>query len=155
MAIDLIVNGKPERAEAQADTPLLYILRNDLGVLGPKFGCGLGQCGACTVHLNGTAVRSCAIPVSSAQGAAITTIEATPAAGSALAALRQAFVEEQAAQCGYCLSGWIMTAAALLRDNPRATDEDIRRGLSGLKCRCGAHMSILRAVKRAQEKLRA
>jgi nicotinate dehydrogenase subunit A len=155
MAIDLIVNGKPERAEAQADTPLLYILRNDLGVLGPKFGCGLGQCGACTVHLNGTAVRSCAIPVSSAQGAAITTIEATPAAGSALAALRQAFVEEQAAQCGFCLSGWIMTAAALLRDNPRATDEDIRRGLSGLKCRCGAHMSILRAVKRAQEKLRA
>ena len=153
--MDLIVNGKPERVEAEAHTPLLYVLRNDLGVLGPKFGCGLAQCGACTVHLDGTAVRSCAIPVSSANGSTITTIEASAPRGSALAALREAFVEEQAAQCGYCLSGWIMTAAALLRDNPRAADEDIRRGLSGLKCRCGAHMSILRAVKRAQEKLRA
>jgi aerobic-type carbon monoxide dehydrogenase small subunit (CoxS/CutS family) len=99
--IDLIVNGKRERVEAEAHTPLLYVLRNDLGVLGPKFGCGLAQCGACTVHLDGTAVRSCAIPVSSANGSTITTIEASAPRGSALAALREAFVEEQAAQCGY------------------------------------------------------
>src|SRR6185436_16354998 len=133
----------------------LYVLRNDLGVLGPKFGCGLGQCGACTVQMDGTAIRSCATPVSSARGTTITTIEAPVVPGDALHTLRRGFVEEQAAQCGYCLSGWILTAAALLRDNPGASDEDLRRGLSGLKCRCGAHMAILRAVKRAREDLAA
>ena len=152
--IELTVNGKRRRVRAEPQTPLLYVLRNDLGVLGPKFGCGLGQCGACTVHLDGTAVRSCAMPVANARGAAITTLEGL-GDGERLHAVQQAFIEEQAAQCGFCLSGWVMTAVALLRDNPNASDEDIRRGLSGLKCRCGTHMSILRAVKRAQEKLRA
>ena len=151
--IELTVNGRSKPVVSEPDTPLLYVLRNDLGVLGPKFGCGLAQCGACTVHLDGTAVRSCAMPVSSAQGAKVTTIEGLAPAGS-LHPLQQAFIDEQAAQCGYCISGWIMTAAALLRDNPNASDEDIRRGLSGLKCRCGAHMSILRAVKRAAEMMR-
>src|SRR5207237_3605410 len=127
-------------------------LRNDLGLTGPRFGCGLGQCGACTVHLDGNAVRSCAMPVSSAKGAAITTIEGL-AAGKTLHAVQQAFIDEQAAQCGYCVNGWIMTAAALLEANPNASDAEIRKGLSGLKCRCGTHMSILRAVKLAARRM--
>ncbi len=150
--IEMTVNGRHERVAVDADTPLLYVLRNDLGVQGPRFGCGLGQCGACTVHLNGTAIRSCATPVETARGASITTLEGL-AKGGALHAVQQAFIDEQAAQCGYCINGWIMTAAALLATNPRATDDEIRRGLSGLKCRCGTHMSILRAVKRAQAQL--
>src|SRR6266702_3338516 len=144
--IELKVNGKRERVTAEPDTPLLYVLRNDLGLTGPKFGCGLAQCGACTVHLDGTAIRSCATPISSAAGSSVTTLEGLAKDGT-LHIVQQAFVDEQAAQCGYCLSGWIMTASALLADNPRATDDEIRRGLSGLKCRCGTHMSILRAVK--------
>jgi nicotinate dehydrogenase subunit A len=150
--IEMTVNGRRERVTAEPDTPLLYVLRNDLGVQGPRFGCGLGQCGACTVHLDGTAIRSCATPVATARGASVTTIEGL-AKGNALHAVQQAFVDEQAAQCGYCINGWIMTAAALLEKNPRATEDDIRRGLSGLKCRCGTHMSILRAVKRAAAQL--
>ena len=151
--IELKVNGRREEVRVEPETPLLYVLRNDLGILGPRFGCGLAQCGACTVHMDGTAVRSCAMPVASARGTSITTLEGLAARDGTLHAVQQAFIDEQAAQCGYCLNGWIMTAAALLRDNPNATDEDIRRGLAGLKCRCGAHMSILRAVKRAAERL--
>jgi nicotinate dehydrogenase subunit A len=152
-AIEMVVNGRRERVEVEPDTPLLYVLRNDLGLSGTRFGCGLAQCGACTVHMDGTAVRSCAMPVSSAKAASITTIEGVASAGK-LHPVQQAFIDEQAAQCGYCLDGWIMTAVALLRDNPNATEEDIRRGLAGLKCRCGSHMSILRAVKRAAEQMR-
>jgi nicotinate dehydrogenase subunit A len=152
--IDMTVNGRRERVEAEAQTPLLTVLRNDLGLRGPKFGCGLGQCGACTVHMDGVAIRSCATPVASAQGTAITTLEGL-ARGGTLHAVQQAFVDEQAAQCGYCINGWIMTAAALLATNPRASEQEIRQGLSGLKCRCGTHMSILRAVRLAQSRLAA
>jgi aerobic-type carbon monoxide dehydrogenase small subunit (CoxS/CutS family) len=151
--IELMVNGRREKVDVDPQTPLLYVLRNDLGVLGPKFGCGLAQCGACTVHLDGTAIRSCRTPVASAKGAQITTIEGLAPRDAALTAVQQAFVDEQAAQCGYCLSGWVMTAAQLLRDNPKPTDEEIRHALAGLKCRCGTHMSILRAVKLAASRM--
>jgi nicotinate dehydrogenase subunit A len=150
--IQLTVNGRRESVTVEADTPLLYVLRNDLGVTGPKFGCGLAQCGACTVHLDGTAIRSCVMPATSAKGALVTTLEGL-ARNGALHAVQQAFIDEQAAQCGYCINGWVMTAAALLADNPNATEDEIRRGLSGLKCRCGTHMSILRAVKLAASRM--
>jgi len=153
--IEMVVDGKRARVEAEPDTPLLYVLRNDVGVLAPRFGCGLGQCGACTVHLDGVAIRSCATPVSSAANAKVTTLAGLAPAPGTLHAVQQAFIDEQAAQCGYCINGWIMTAAALLEANPRATDEEIRRGLSGLKCRCGTHMSILRAVKLAAKRMAA
>ena len=152
--IEMVVNGQRERVEADPQTPLLTVLRNDLGKHGPKFGCGLGQCGACTVHMDGVAIRSCATPVSSAQGTHITTLEGL-ASGGTLHAVQQAFIDEQAAQCGYCINGWIMTAAALLASNPHASEQEIRQGLSGLKCRCGTHMSILRAVRLAQARLGA
>jgi len=152
--IPMTVNGRAEAVRAEPDTPLLYVLRNDLGLAGPKFGCGLGQCGACTVHLDGTAIRSCATPVSSARGKKVTTLEGLPKNG-ALHAVQQAFIDEQAAQCGYCINGWMMTAAALLEANPGASEDEIRRGLSGLKCRCGTHMAILRAVKLAATRMAA
>jgi nicotinate dehydrogenase subunit A len=151
--IEFVVNGRRERVEVEPDTPLLYVLRNDVGSLAPKFGCGLGQCGACTVNLGGTPIRSCRTPVSSAAGAKITTLEGLAPKPGTLHAVQQAFIEEQAAQCGYCINGWILTAASILEMNPRATDDEIRRGLSGLKCRCGTHMSILRAVKLAQSRM--
>src|SRR5258705_10283655 len=149
------VNGRRQGVQVEPAAPLLYVLRNDLGLTGPKFGCGLAQCGACTVHVDGTAVRSCVMPVKSAQGAAITTLEGLAKRSGALHFVQQAFIDEQAAQCGYCINGWIMTAAALLDANPNATEEEIRRGLSGLKCRCGSHISILRAVKLAASRMAA
>ncbi len=152
--ISMTVNGREETVRAEPQTPLLYVLRNDLGLAGPKFGCGLGQCGACTVHLDGTAIRSCATPVASARGARVTTLEGLPQ-GGALHAVQQAFIDEQAAQCGYCINGWIMTAAAFLEANPDATEAEIRTGLSGLKCRCGTHLAILRAVKLAASRMAA
>jgi nicotinate dehydrogenase subunit A len=152
--ISLDVNGRTATVRAEPGTPLLYVLRNDLGLAGPKFGCGLGQCGACTVHLDGRAIRSCATPVASAQGAKVTTLEGL-ARGGTLSVVQQAFIDEQAAQCGYCINGWIMTAAALLASNPGLADDEIRRGLAGLKCRCGTHMAILRAVKLARSRLSA
>ncbi len=150
--LTLEVNGRERRVSAEPGTPLLYVLRNDLGLSGPKFGCGLGQCGACTVHLDGQAIRSCATPVASARGSKVTTLEGL-AHGGTLSIVQQAFIDEQAAQCGYCINGWIMTAAALLESNPAAGDEEIRRGLAGLKCRCGTHMAILRAVKLAASRM--
>jgi aerobic-type carbon monoxide dehydrogenase small subunit (CoxS/CutS family) len=151
--IEMTVNGRRERVTVEPDTPLLNVLRNDLNLHGPKFGCGLGQCGACTVHLDGAAIRSCATPVSAAKGARVTTLEGLAPRAVTLHVVQQAFIEEQAAQCGYCINGWIMTAVELLERNPRATDEEIRHGLSGLKCRCGTHMSILRAVKLAASRM--
>jgi len=152
--LQLEVNGRRREVEADPGVPLLTVLRNDLGLKAPKFGCGLGQCGACTVHRDGVAIRSCATPVSSAVGSRITTLEGL-ASGPTLHAVQQAFIDEQAAQCGYCINGWIMSAAALLHANPAATEAEIRQGLGGLKCRCGTHMSILRAVRLAQSRLAA
>jgi aerobic-type carbon monoxide dehydrogenase small subunit (CoxS/CutS family) len=128
--------------------PLLYALRDDLKLNNPKFGCGRAQCGACTVHVNGVATRSCVTPVGSAADKNVTTLNGLGTAEKPHP-LQTAYIAEQVPQCGYCLSGWMMTAAALLRDNPKPSDAQIRTALAGLKCRCGTHMAILRAVKRA------
>jgi len=147
--IHLVVDGKSHTLSVDdPNMPLLYALRDELGMSNPHFGCGLAQCGACTVHLNGKPTRSCVTPIASVKDAKITTLAGlgTPEHPHPLQA---AYVEEQVPQCGYCINGWIMTAAALLKDNPHPTDAQIREGLSGLKCRCGTHMAIIRAVKRA------
>ncbi|WP_306395690.1 (2Fe-2S)-binding protein [Telluria beijingensis] len=146
------VDGKRVAIDASPDMPLLYALRDDLKLDNPKFGCGLGQCGACTVQLDGVPVRSCLLPVSAVAGKQVKTIRGlgTPEKPHPIQA---AFVEEQVPQCGYCLSGWMMTGAALLESNPKASDTQIREACAGLKCRCGTHVSILRAIKRAQTKM--
>jgi len=148
----LEVDGERRDIDADADMPLLYALRNDLGLKGPKFGCGLAQCGACTVIVDGNATRSCVIPISALEGASIRTLDglATPEGPHPVQA---AFIEEEAAQCGYCTNGWIMTAVAGLERDPNRTDQEIRELLAGLKCRCGTHMAILRAVRRAADEL--
>jgi len=156
--ITLTVNGERRRISAAPDTPLLYVLRNDLKLQGPRFGCGLAQCGSCTVHVGGQAVRSCTARVADVGTKPVTTLEGLAKrtnAGTQLHPVQQAFIDEQATQCGYCINGWIMTAAALLANNPHPTDSEIRQGLSGLKCRCGAHMRMLRAVKRAAKPVSA
>lgn len=144
----LKVNGKPQAVNVDADTPLLYVLRDDLALNGPKFGCGLGQCGACTVHVDGVATRSCLLPVSTLAGKAITTLEGLGSTGKP-AKLQQAFIDEQAVQCGYCVNGMIMTSAALLATNPKPSDAEIKGALAGNLCRCGTHQRICAAVKRA------
>ena len=146
--IPLKVNGKSSVVEADPQTPLLYILRNDLQLNGPKFGCGLAQCGSCTVIMDGNAIRSCATPVFAAQGRTVTTLEGLGSTKK-LHPVQKAFVDEQAAQCGYCINGMIMTAKALLDKNPRPTESQIKEALAGNLCRCGTHIRILRAVKRA------
>jgi nicotinate dehydrogenase subunit A len=146
--IPLKVNGKTSVVEADPQTPLLYVLRNDLQLNGPKFGCGLAQCGSCTVIMDGNAIRSCATPVSAAQGRAVTTLEGLGSTKK-LHPVQKAFIDEQAAQCGYCINGMIMTAKVLLDKNPRPTDSQIREALAGNLCRCGTHIRILRAVRRA------
>ena len=146
--ITLDVNGKIHVIDVDPEMPLLYALRNDIGLNNPHFGCGLAQCGACTVHLDGQPVRSCITPVSMAAGAKVVTLAGigTPEKPHPL---QTAYVEEEVPQCGYCINGWIMTAAAFLRDNKKPSEAQIKEALSGLKCRCGTHISILRAVKRA------
>lgn len=146
--ISLRINGQPVDVSADADTPLLLILRNDLCLNGPKYGCGLGECGACTVIIDGVAARSCVIPLAGAEGREVTTLEGL-GNKAALHPVQQAFIDEQAAQCGYCMNGMIMTAKALLDRIPNPTDEQIRNELSGNLCRCGTHVEILRAVRRA------
>jgi aerobic-type carbon monoxide dehydrogenase small subunit (CoxS/CutS family) len=150
--IKFTVDGKQVSVDADPEMPLLYALRDDLKMKNPKFGCGLAQCGACTVHLDGEPMRSCVLPVAAAQDKKVTTIAGlgTPERPHPLQA---AFVEEQVPQCGYCISGWMMTAAAFLDKNPKANDAQIRDALTGLKCRCGTHVSILRAIKRAQAQM--
>ena len=146
--IRLTVNGAVRTVRSSPDTPLLYVLRDELLLQGPRFGCGLGQCGACTVHLEGDAVRSCTIPVSAVAGRSITTLEGLGSPDHPHP-VQQAFIEEQAMQCGYCINGWMMTAAAFLAKTPNPRDAEVRAALSGLICRCGAHMRIFRAVQRA------
>ena len=130
------------------DTPLLYVLRDNIGLRGPRFGCGLGQCGACTVHVDGTAVRSCVTPLSSVGAGHVVTLEGlSPRDG--LHPLQQAFIDEQAVQCGYCINGMIMQAASLLKQTPHPSEHDVRQALANNLCRCGTHLRILRAVMRA------
>ncbi len=146
----LNVNGKARTLDADADMPLLYALRNDFGLNNPHFGCGLAQCGACTVHIDGQAIRSCVTAVSDVGKGKVVTLAGlgTPQKPHPV---QKAYVEEQVPQCGYCINGWIMTAAAFLNENKKPNEAQIKDALSGLKCRCGTHMSILRAVKRAAE----
>jgi nicotinate dehydrogenase subunit A len=148
------VNGKPEEIDADPATPLLYVLRDHLALNGAKFGCGLGQCGACTVMVDGEAVFSCITPISVLEGRNIKTVEGLGTAQNP-GPMQRAFLEEQAAQCGYCIPGMMMRAQALLERNPQASDADIRRYLSTNLCRCGTHMRILRAVRRAADGMKS
>jgi nicotinate dehydrogenase subunit A len=150
MAINLKVNGVSRSVDAEPDTPLLYVLRNDLALNGAKFGCGLSQCGACTVLVDGVATRSCVTPIARAAQAEITTIEGLGTLDKPHP-LQKAFMEEQAAQCGYCSNGMIMSAAELLRRNPHPSEDDVRTALDGNLCRCGTHNRIIRAVMRAAD----
>ncbi len=150
MATNLKVNGASRSVQAEPDTPLLYVLRNDLELNGAKFGCGLAQCGACTVLIDGKAMPSCVTPISAVTTSEITTIEGLGSLDKPHA-LQRAFIEEQAAQCGYCISGMIMSAKALLDRNPRPSEADVRAALAGNLCRCGTHARIIRAVLRAAQ----
>ncbi len=152
MAISLKVNGATRSVPAEPDTPLLYVLRNDLELNGAKFGCGLAQCGACTVLIDGKAVRSCVTDIGSLANAEITTLEGLGSIEKPHA-LQRAFIEEQAAQCGYCINGMIMSAKALLDRNPKPTENDVRQALAANLCRCGTHNRIVRAVLRAASEM--
>lgn len=143
--VTLTVNGKRHTVQSAPDTPLLYVLRNELELHGPRFGCGLSQCGACTVHVDGESVRSCVVPAADVAGKKITTLEGLGEKHPVV----EAFVEESAAQCGYCINGMVMQSVSFLRRNPRPTEAQIRRALNANLCRCGTHMRILKAVKRA------
>jgi len=145
--LTLKVNGRSHQVDVDPATPLLYVLSDDLELRGPKFGCGLGQCGACTVVINGQATRSCVTPVSTVGQNEITTLEGLGTADSPHP-LQQAFIDEQAAQCGFCLRGGVLTAETFLDRNPRATDEQIRQALSGVLCRCFANVRMLKAIRR-------
>lgn len=143
-----VVNGQPREVAADPETPLLYVLRNDLGLTGTKFGCGLGQCGACTVLVEGKTVRSCMLPVQAVAGQAVTTVEGLGSPEHPHP-LQAAFIEEQAVQCGYCTPGIVMTAKAILDRTPRPTEAQLREALNEVLCRCGTHDRVVRAVLRA------
>lgn len=149
-AINLKVNGKVHAVNVDPTAPLLYVLSDDLALNGPKFGCGLGQCGACTVIVKGQAIRSCITPVKSVEGAEITTLEGIGTIEKPHP-LQQAFIEEQAAQCGFCANGVIMTAKAFLDRNPKASDQEIQQALSGVMCRCFTHVRMMRAIYRVRD----
>lgn len=151
--VSLDVNGRSQRADVELDSPLLYVLRDNLGLNNPRFGCGLGQCGACTVLVNGEAVRSCTVLVSSVLGRKIVTLDGlgTPEHPHPV---QQAFIDEQAFQCGYCMNGWVLASKALLDRNPSPTDQQIRQGLDGLMCRCGSHTAVFAAVRRAVDAMK-
>jgi len=146
----LKVNGKTHVVDVEPECPVLYVLRDSLGLNNPRFGCGLGQCGACTVLLDNRAVRSCRLPVSLAAGKEIITLEGLGSPGNPHP-VQQVFIEAQAFQCGYCLNGWVLTAKALLDKNPHPTDAEMRRAFEGLVCRCGSHVGIFTAVRKAAE----
>lgn len=150
--VKLTVNGKAEEVDMPADTPLLWALRDHLGLTGTKFGCGMAQCGACTVHVDGEATRSCVYPVAAVAGRSVTTLAGlgTPEKPHPL---QTAFVTEQVPQCGYCLSGWVMTAAAFLKRKPKATQAEIEEALAGLKCRCATQVAMMRAIRLAQKSM--
>ena len=150
-AISLTVNGQVYTVDVDPETPLLYVLSDDLQLRGPKFGCGLAQCGACTVIMRGRAVRSCVLPVSAVKQQEVTTLEGLGTVEKPHA-IQQAFIEEGAVQCGFCLSGVILTAKAMLDENPKSSDEQVREGLSNVLCRCFAHTRMMRAIKRYQER---
>jgi isoquinoline 1-oxidoreductase subunit alpha len=152
-SISFQVNGKPQSVEVDPDTPLLWVLRDNLSLTGTKYGCGIGQCGACTVHLEGNPTRSCSIAVSDVAGKSVTTIEGLSADRSH--AIQQAWIAEQVPQCGYCQSGQVMAAAALLAKKPKPADADIDRSMSGNICRCGTYQRIRRAIHRAAGQLGA
>jgi nicotinate dehydrogenase subunit A len=151
--VTLLVNDVSHTLDVDPDTPLLYVLRNDLRFHGPKFGCGLAQCGACTVLVDGVASRSCVTPVSAAERLKITTLEGLGSVAKPHP-IQKAFIEEQAAQCGYCINGMIMTAKALLDRNHTPTDTAIKQALAGNLCRCGTHLRIVRAIRRAAQAMR-
>jgi nicotinate dehydrogenase subunit A len=145
---NLKVNGEARVVDVDPDTPLLYVLRDTLALKGPRFGCGLAQCGACTVHVNGEAVRSCVLPIETLKDGAVTTLEGLGSSAKP-SKIQQAFIDEQAAQCGYCINGMVMTSAALLAKNKNPSENDIREALADNLCRCGTHKRIVAAVKRA------
>jgi isoquinoline 1-oxidoreductase subunit alpha len=149
--INLNVNGKSQTVDVDPNTPVLWVLRDHLNLTGTKYGCGIAQCGACTIHLDGEAVRSCSLPVSSAEGAKITTIEGLSENGDH--PVQQAWLEHDVPQCGYCQAGQIMTAVALLKNNPAPSDAEIESGMNGNICRCGTYLRIKEAVKTASKSL--
>jgi nicotinate dehydrogenase subunit A len=151
-AITLTVNGRARTVDTDPTTPLLYVLRDDLELNGPRFGCGLAQCGACTVIMNGAAVRSCSLPVSTARGKSITTLEGLGSVDHPHV-LQKAFVEEQAAQCGFCMNGIVMNAKVLLDKNPHPSVADIKQGLANVLCRCGSHVRVIKAIQRAAREM--
>ena len=150
----LTVNGRTRVVDVDPTTPLLYVLRNDLELKGPRFGCGLAQCGSCSVIMDGDAIRSCITPVSAAENRSVTTLEGLGSVNEPHE-LQAAFIQEQAAQCGYCMNGMIINAKALLENNPDPSDDDIKQALDPILCRCGSHYRVIRAIKRAAANNRA